>query len=146
MLSRITFRRYFKEKTLNISQNSRVDNESDHHNGGVKILPDLRFRNNNAWAGLLILPGGDTWLDSIPLFSRSERILGRHFLSQLSVEPRWFSSKWISGRSQAHSIDIDIESPLSNYSGEFSINTNLRPLMGTVTASALLRVILPMRF
>lgn len=79
MIAEISSRRYFKDgarkyvvKTVGLTKN-RVTTM-----GGIKILPDLTVEDvTEEGAGLLILPGGDTWLDPIhaPIFPLVRKFL-----------------------------------------------------------------------
>ncbi|HPG38776.1 MAG TPA: type 1 glutamine amidotransferase family protein [bacterium] len=74
--------RYFKDKTLKYDVKTvSLTQEPITTMGGITILPDLTIHQLTAHeAGVLILPGGDTWLESLhaPLFNRVSEFLQAH--------------------------------------------------------------------
>lgn len=74
--------RYFKDKTLKYDVKTvGLTQEPITTMGGVKILPDLTIQHLTAHeAGVLILPGGDTWLEPLhaPIFNCVSEFLKVH--------------------------------------------------------------------
>ncbi len=74
--------RYFKDKTLKYDVKTvSLTHEPITTMGGVKILPDLTIQQLMAHeAGVLILPGGDTWLEPLhaPIFDCVSEFLHAH--------------------------------------------------------------------
>ncbi len=74
--------RYFKDKTLKYEVKTvSLTQEPITTMGGVKILPDLTINQLTTHeAGVLILPGGDTWLEPLhaPVFSCVSEFLQAH--------------------------------------------------------------------
>ena len=74
--------RYFKDKTLKYDVKTvSVTHEPITTMGGVKILPELTIDQlTDHEAGILVLPGGDTWLEPLhaPIFTRVSEFLHIH--------------------------------------------------------------------
>lgn len=74
--------RYFKDKTLKFEVKTvGLTQEPITTMGGVKILPELTIHQMMAQeAGVLILPGGDTWLEPLhaPIFNYVSEFLQAH--------------------------------------------------------------------
>ena len=74
--------RYFKDKTLKYEVKTvSITQEPITTMGGVKILPDLTIDDlMPPEAGILVLPGGDTWLEPLhtPIFNSVSKFLHAH--------------------------------------------------------------------
>lgn len=74
--------RYFKDKTLQYDVKTvSISREPITTMGGVKILPDLTIDDLMPHeAGILILPGGETWLEPLhaPVFNSVSQFLNSH--------------------------------------------------------------------
>lgn len=82
VISELHSGRYFKEKTLKYEVKTvGLTTNPITTMGGVKILPDLTIQKlTTHGAGLLILPGGDTWLEPLhtPVFPKVREFLAGH--------------------------------------------------------------------
>jgi len=82
VISELHSGRYFKDKTLKYEVKTvSLTQDPITTMGGVKILPDLTVHQLSVHeAGILILPGGDTWLEPLhtPVFNSVREFLHAH--------------------------------------------------------------------